>query len=88
MQRGQATVEYLALTLVLLISGCLLVRFQTPVGSLARALAHAVAPAHRRAPAHRPSGHRHGPPKHLSHPCLCPLALPIHSAPERERENR
>jgi len=88
MQRGQATVEYLALTLAILISGCLLVRFQTPVGGLARALAHAVAPTHRRAPAHRPAGHRHGPRRHPSHPCLCPLPLPVHSAPERERENR
>ena len=88
MQRGQATVEYLALSLAILITGCLLVRFQTPIGGLAQALVHAVAPAHRRPPAARPGGHRHGPRRHVGHPCLCPLPLPVHSPPERERENR
>jgi hypothetical protein len=88
MQRGQATVEYVALSVAILIAGCLLVRFQTPVDDLARAVANAVAAAHRRTPAARPHGHRQRPRRHVEHPCLCPLPLPVHSAREGERENR
>ena len=39
MQRGQATAEYLGLVLLLLVCACALVRFHTPVQSLAGELA-------------------------------------------------
>ncbi|HUZ84426.1 MAG TPA: hypothetical protein VMU66_07010 [Gaiellales bacterium] len=78
MSRGQASVEYAALLLaVLLVGGCLLVRYQTPVRGLAAVVAHAVAaPAGHHAARRR--GHRPAPPRpsrsatHRS--CLCPSA--------------
>ncbi len=74
MPRGQATVEYVTLVTVLLIGACLLVRFETPVQTLAEAVAHAVAAPHRH-PAVRPhpAVHRpHGPHRPVVHHCLCP----------------
>ena len=75
MRRGQATIEYAALLAAVLIAGCLLVRFATPVERLALDLARAVlalprphrqAPRHRRAPSH--------PAHHPRHPCQCPFS--------------
>jgi hypothetical protein len=74
MPRGQATVEYVTLVTVLLIGACLLVRFETPVQTLAGAVAHAVAAPHRH-PAVRPhrAVHRpHAPQRPVVHHCLCP----------------
>jgi hypothetical protein len=74
MQRGQSTVEYCALVLLALVVACSLVRFHTPVESLAADVARAVT-AHRRAhhvirhPAHG-RGHRRRP---ADRRCFCPI---------------
>jgi hypothetical protein len=77
MERAQATVEYLLLTMAVIVGGCLLVHYATPVEAVARAVVHAVAARpHRRTPAHRPRSHRPPhPPRHRTRkPCACPLA--------------
>jgi hypothetical protein len=71
MQRAQATIEYALLVTVLLVGTCLLVRFETPVQWLARAVVHAVAPGHARHGHHGGGGH-HGRRRRRPHPCLCP----------------
>ncbi len=70
MQRGQATIEYALLATTLLLAGCLLVRFETPVQWLARAVVHTIVPV--RAHPHHGGGHGHRRPR--PHPCLCPTA--------------
>jgi hypothetical protein len=73
MQRGQSTVEYTALLVVVLITACALVRFSTPVQRLAIDVVHAiVARPHRQTPSHP----GHAPPRHhrpAVHRCLCQL---------------
>jgi hypothetical protein len=72
MQRGQSTIEYAALLVVVLITACALVRFSTPVERLGLDLVHALlARPHHTAPVR--SGH--APPRHhrpAVHRCLCP----------------
>jgi hypothetical protein len=77
MQRGQTTAEYLGLVLLILVCACALVRFHTPVRSLAGELARIVEhrPARPSSPARRRRRHAH------THPhtppdraCLCPFA--------------
>ena len=76
MERGQATIEYALLATTIVVATCLLVRFETPVQSLARAVAHAMAPSRPRPPRH--GGGHHGHHRHRPHPCLCP-GLPVAS---------
>jgi hypothetical protein len=69
MHRGQATIEYVLLLTALILSLCVLVRYETPVRFLARAITHALP--------HRQGGgggdnHHHGPERRRPHPCLCP----------------
>ena len=69
MHRGQATIEYVVLLTALMVGLCVLVRYETPVRFLARAITHALP--------HRPGGgggggHRHRPGPRRPHPCLCP----------------
>ncbi|MGH3138392.1 MAG: hypothetical protein ACRDQE_01545 [Gaiellales bacterium] len=72
MSRGQATVEYTLLGVMLIVAVCLLVRYATPVAEMAKAVAHAVShrPVHHRL--HTPVGHRR-PPHRRPAPCLCPF---------------
>jgi len=88
MERAQATVEYLLLAMAVIVGGCLLVRFATPVEAVARAVVHAVAPrpphgapAHprRSRPASQPRRHR------TPRPCLCPLTSGAGVDPARAR---
>jgi len=75
MRRGQATIEYAALLATVLVAGCLLIRFATPVERLSLDLARAVLALPR--PHHRPPRHRHTPihPVHHSRqPCRCPFS--------------
>ena len=75
MRRGQATIEYAALLAAVLIAGCLLVRFATPVEQLALDLARAVLALPR--PHHQPPQHRRTPSHrvhHPRHPCGCPFS--------------
>jgi hypothetical protein len=74
-QRGQATIEYALLATTLLVAMCLLVRFETPVQWLARAVVHTIVPVRAGHPHHGGGGHhghRHRPP----HPCLCQASRP------------
>ena len=61
-------------TLLLAVPACLLVRFETPVQTLAEAVAHAVAAPHRHPAvrAHRAVHRPHGPHRPVVHHCLCP----------------
>jgi len=76
MQRGQSTVEYLALVLLVLVAACALVRFHTPVEGMAVDLARAVSGQTRRHLVH----HRRAPRPHEGHrrpadrSCVCPLS--------------
>jgi hypothetical protein len=69
MHRGQATIEYVLLLTALMVGLCVLVRYETPVRFLARAIAHAL--PHRQGGGSG-GGHHHGPEHRRSHPCLCP----------------
>jgi hypothetical protein len=83
MQRGQSTIEYAALLVVVLITACALVRFSTPVERLATDLVRAVVGhPQRAAPHHRvsPSASRHRRP--ATHHCLCPLPAQARTAPD------
>jgi hypothetical protein len=68
MRRGQATIEYVLLLTALMLSLCVLVRYETPVRWMARAITHALPHRHGGAGG---GGHHHGP-AHRAHPCLCP----------------
>jgi hypothetical protein len=73
MERGQATIEYAALGLLVCVGACILVTFHTPVEQLARQLARAL---DGRPPKPRITGRPHphrGPSARADHPCLCPL---------------
>jgi hypothetical protein len=76
MQRGQSTVEYLALVLLVLVAACALVRFHTPVEGMAIDLAQAVSGHGRPHLVHRRRAPRH----HEDHrrpddrTCLCPFS--------------
>jgi len=79
MQRGQSTVEYLALVLLVLVAACALVRFHTPLEGMAVDLAEAVS-GHgrrhlvhpRRAPRHH-AGHR----RPADRSCVCPFEAQV-----------
>jgi hypothetical protein len=76
MQRGQSTIEYAALLVVVLITACALVRFSTPVERLATDLVHVlVTRPHRNVPHHRVSPSRPGHHRPATHRCLCPFPL-------------
>jgi len=92
MTRGQATIEYVALMLCIVLGVCLLVRTITPVEGLGMSLVHVFVP--KRHPA---------PPKHPRQPspkkatprraprCYCPLGPPPPASasagsPNRSRE--
>lgn len=70
MERGQATVEYSALTTLALVAACALVQFTTPVAGLASDLVHILVPRVDHAPRHHTSqtSHRRRP---RTHQCLC-----------------
>jgi hypothetical protein len=68
MRRGQATIEYVLLLTALMLSLCVLVRFETPVRWMARAITHALPHRH----GGGGGGHHHGPQHRHPHPCLCP----------------
>ena len=76
MQRGQSTVEYLALVLLVLVAACALVRFHTPLEGMAVDLAQAVSGHGRRHLVHR----RRVPRRHVGHrrpadrSCVCPFS--------------
>ena len=70
MRRGQATIEYALLLTALMLSLCVLVRFETPVRWMARAITHAL--PHRQGGGGGGGGHHHGPEHRRPHPCLCP----------------
>lgn len=73
MQRGQATVEYVALAFLILIGACILVTYHTPVAKLAKELAQAL---DGRPPKPKVIGRPHphkGPSRTVERPCLCPL---------------
>jgi hypothetical protein len=67
MHRGQATIEYVLLLTALMLGLCVLVRYETPVRWMARAITHAL--PHRKGGG-RGGGH-HGPEHRRPHPCLC-----------------
>ena len=69
MHRGQATIEYVLLLTALMVGLCVLVRSETPVRWLARAITHAL--PHRQGGGGG-GGHGHGPVHRRPHPCLCP----------------
>jgi hypothetical protein len=69
MHRGQATIEYVLLLTALMLGLCVLVRYETPVRWLARAIAHAL--PHRQGGAGG-GGHHHRPGQRRPRPCLCP----------------
>jgi hypothetical protein len=69
MRRGQATIEYMLLLTALMLTLCVLVRFETPVRWMARAITHAL--PHRQGGGGG-GGHHHGPEHRRPHPCLCP----------------
>ena len=68
MRRGQATIEYVLLLTALVLSLCVLVRYETPVRWMVRAITHALPHRH----GGGGGGHRHGPAHRRPHPCLCP----------------
>jgi hypothetical protein len=68
MRRGQATIEYALLLTGLMVSLCVLVRYETPVRWMARAITHALPHRH----GGGGGGHHHGPGHRRPHPCLCP----------------
>jgi len=68
MHRGQATIEYVLLLTALTVGLCVLVRHETPVRFLARAITHAL--PHRQGGGG--GGRHHGPERRRPHPCLCP----------------
>jgi len=70
MHRGQATIEYVLLLTALMLSLCVLVRYETPVRWLARAITHAL--PHRQGGGG--GGYHHRPEHRRPHPCLCPQA--------------
>jgi hypothetical protein len=78
MQRGQSTVEYLALVLLVLVAACALVRFHTPVEGMAVDLAQAVSGrgrrhlVHQRRPPHH-EGHR----RPADRRCTCPFSAQV-----------
>jgi hypothetical protein len=67
MHRGQATIEYVLLLTALMVGLCVLVRYETPVRFLARAITHAL--PHRQGGGG--GGRHHGPERRRPHPCLC-----------------
>ena len=67
MRRGQATIEYALLLTGLMVSLCVLVRYETPVRWMARAITHALPHRHGGG-----GGGHHGPGHRRPHPCLCP----------------
>jgi hypothetical protein len=69
MRRGQATIEYVLLLTALMLSLCVLVRFETPVRWMARAITHALP---HRGGGGGGGGRHHGPEHRHPHPCLCP----------------
>jgi hypothetical protein len=73
-QRGQATIEYALLATALVVAMCLLVRFETPVQWLARAVVHTIVPRPAGRP-HRGGGGHHGHRQRRPHPCLCPRTV-------------
>lgn len=68
MRRGQATIEYVLLLTGLMVSLCVLVRYETPVRWMARAITHALPHRH----GGGGGGHHHAPGHRRPHPCLCP----------------
>jgi hypothetical protein len=68
MRRGQATIEYALLLTGLMVSLCVLVRYETPVRWMARAITHALPHRH----GGGGGGHHHAPSHRQPHPCLCP----------------
>jgi hypothetical protein len=76
MQRGQSTVEYLALVLLVLVTACALVRFHTPLEGMAVDLARAVSGRGRHHLVHQRRAPRH----HEEHrrpadrSCVCPFS--------------
>jgi hypothetical protein len=77
MQRGQSTVEYLALVLLVLVAACALVRFHTPVEGMAIDLAQAVSGHGRRHPVHQRRAPRHheGHRRPADRRCVCPVSV-------------
>jgi len=69
MHRGQATIEYVLLLTALMLSLCVLVRYETPVRWMARAIIHTL--PHRQGGG-AGGGRNHGPEHRRPHPCLCP----------------
>ena len=69
MHRGQATIEYVLLLTALMLGLCVLVRYETPVRWLARAITHAL--PHRQGGGGG-GGHHHRPGQRRPRPCLCP----------------
>jgi hypothetical protein len=76
-QRGQSTVEYLALVLLVLVAACALVRFHTPVEGMAVDLAQAVSGHGRRHLVHqrRPPRHHEGHGRPADRSCVCPFSM-------------
>jgi len=74
MQRGQSTVEYLALVLLVLVAACALVRFHTPLEGMGVDLAQAVSGHGRRHLVHPPRAPRHheGHRRPADRSCVCP----------------
>jgi hypothetical protein len=79
MQRGQSTVEYLALVLLVLVAACALVRFHSPLEGIAVDLAEAVSGRgrrhlvqQRRAPRQH-EGHR----RPADRNCVCPFPAQV-----------
>jgi len=77
MQRGQSTVEYLALVLLVLVAACALVRFHTPVEGMAIDLAQAVSGNGRRHLVHQRRAPRHheGHRRPADRRCVCPFSV-------------
>jgi len=75
MQRGQSTVEYLALVLLVLVTACALVRFHAPLEGMAVDLAQAVSGRGRHHLAHprRAPRHNQGPRRPADRSCVCPF---------------
>ena len=76
MQRGQSTVEYLALVLLVLVAACALVRFHTPLEGLAVDLAQAVSGRghHHLVHQRRAPRHHEGPRRPADRSCVCPFS--------------
>ena len=95
MSRGQATVEYVALMLCIVLGVCLLVRTITPLEGLGMSLVHVFVPKRQPAPPKHPrkSSPRKATPRKAPR-CYCPLgpsppaSASAGASPNRSRETR